>query len=117
MQEVVSGIIFVGSAAEGKYAQKVSTGIKLPFVDLCGADLLDTGAVLDLAKVFVGSDSGLGHLAGAVGTATVSLFSKDFPERCLPWGPSASWIKGEGDVVNNIEVEQVENKVRQALSS
>ena len=73
-------------------------------IDLCGADLLDTA-------------SRLGHLASAVGTATVSLFSKDFPERCLPWGPSASWIKGEGDVVSNIEVEQAETKARQALSA
>jgi heptosyltransferase-3 len=117
LQDVISGVIFVGSEEESEYAQKVSTGLSLPFIDLCGADLLDTAAVLDRAKVFVGSDSGLGHLASAVGTATVSLFSKDFPERCLPWGPSASWIKGEGDVVSNIEVEQVETKAQQALSA
>ncbi|HEV8291342.1 MAG TPA: glycosyltransferase family 9 protein, partial [Tepidisphaeraceae bacterium] len=58
---------------------------KLKVIRLCGA-LADAGAVLERCRFYVGSDSGLGHLAAAVGTAPVTIFAPADPDRVCPFG-------------------------------
>jgi heptosyltransferase-2 len=60
-------------------------GAKLKVIRLCGA-LADAGAVLERCRFYVGSDSGLGHLAAAVGTAPVTIFAPADPDRVCPFG-------------------------------
>lgn len=43
-------------------------------------------AVLDRASFYVGSDSGLAHLAAAVGKRTITIFAPADPERVCPYG-------------------------------
>ena len=47
-------------------------------------DLLTTAACLESAKLFVGNDSGLMHMAAAVGAPTLGLFG---PSRETIYGP------------------------------
>jgi ADP-heptose:LPS heptosyltransferase len=60
-------------------------GSKLKVIRLCGA-LADAAAVLERCRFYVGSDSGLGHLAAAVGTAPVTIFAPADPDRVCPFG-------------------------------
>jgi len=60
-------------------------GGKLRVIRLCGAQA-DAGAVLERCRFYVGSDSGLGHLAAAVGTAPVTIFAPADPDRVCPFG-------------------------------
>src|SRR5438874_6814992 len=46
--------------------------------------LPDLAAVLSRAALYLGNDSGISHLAGAVGTAGVILYGPTNPRR---WGP------------------------------
>ncbi|MGB7158624.1 MAG: glycosyltransferase family 9 protein [Tepidisphaeraceae bacterium] len=46
----------------------------------------DAAAVLERATLYVGSDSGLAHLAAAVGTRAVTLFAPADPDRVSPFG-------------------------------
>lgn len=48
--------------------------------------LSDAAAVLERAALYVGSDSGLAHLAAAVGTRAVTLFGPADPDRVSPFG-------------------------------
>ncbi len=48
---------------------------------------LDLLAEISAAALFVGNDSGPGHLAGIIGTPTVSLFVGTDPARWQPLGP------------------------------
>ncbi len=43
-------------------------------------------AILRRAKLYVGSDSGLAHLAAAVGTPPVTIFAAADPDRVCPFG-------------------------------
>jgi ADP-heptose:LPS heptosyltransferase len=43
-------------------------------------------AILHRAELYVGSDSGLAHLASAVGTPAVTLFAPADPDRVCPFG-------------------------------
>jgi ADP-heptose:LPS heptosyltransferase len=56
-------------------------------VDLVGrADLLTAAAVLQRARLFVGNDTGLMHLAAAAGVPTLGLFGPSPVARYAPWG-------------------------------
>jgi ADP-heptose:LPS heptosyltransferase len=44
------------------------------------------GAVLERAALYAGSDSGLAHLAAAVGTRPVTIFAPADPDRVCPFG-------------------------------
>ncbi len=46
----------------------------------------DAAAVLERAALYVGSDSGLAHLAAAVGTPALTLFAPADPNRVCPFG-------------------------------
>jgi ADP-heptose:LPS heptosyltransferase len=64
-------------------------------VDLCGkADLLTGYACLKRARLFIGNDSGLMHLAAAAGAPTVGLFGPSDERRYGPWGPHVRAVRG-----------------------
>jgi heptosyltransferase-2/heptosyltransferase-3 len=56
-----------------------------PILPLHG-ELQEAAAVLAACDLYVGSDSGLAHLAAAVGTPPVTLFAPAVPDRVSPWG-------------------------------
>jgi heptosyltransferase III len=56
-------------------------------IDLVGAiDLLTAAAALRRCALFVGNDTGLMHIAAAVGTPTLGLFGPSPVEQYAPWG-------------------------------
>jgi ADP-heptose:LPS heptosyltransferase len=62
------------------------------------ADLPTTTAILERAALYVGPDTGISHLAAAVGAPTVAIFGPTNPRRYRPLGaavsvvaPPASW--------------------------
>jgi len=50
--------------------------------------------ILDGAGLFVGNDSGPGHLAGILGIPTFTLFGNQFPRRFVPLDADAEWMEG-----------------------
>ena len=52
-------------------------------------------AILDQAGVFVGNDSGPGHLAAMVGLPTFTIFGPQLPEWFAPLHPLAEWVGGK----------------------
>lgn len=46
------------------------------------------------AALFIGNDSGPGHLAALLGVPTFTIFGPQVPEAFHPWHPSAAWIEG-----------------------
>lgn len=59
-----------------------------------GADLLDVAACLERARLFVGNDSGLMHMAAAAGAPTLGLFGPSSEQRYGPWGVRARAVRG-----------------------
>ncbi|MDY6924655.1 MAG: glycosyltransferase family 9 protein [Pseudomonadota bacterium] len=70
------------------------------FVDMTGADLLTTAALMARADLFVGNDSGMMHLAAAAGAPTLGLFGPTDERLYGPWGERAAAVRAPGvDVV------------------
>jgi len=117
LADVFDGVFLLGGSDDEKLCRNICKDLKLPYIDMCNrTTLLQAAALLQQADMFAGSDSGLGHVAGAVDTATLTFFSTDTPKRCLPWGPSASWLMGQGGDARNISVAEAEVKIREAIS-
>jgi ADP-heptose:LPS heptosyltransferase len=65
------------------------------WIDLTGkADLLTVYACLKRARLFVGNDSGLMHLAAAAGAPTLGLFGPSDERLYGPWGSKTATVRG-----------------------
>ncbi|HEV2054456.1 MAG TPA: glycosyltransferase family 9 protein [Methylomirabilota bacterium] len=62
--------------------------------------LTELAGALALAQAYLGSDSGVSHLAASVGTPSVILFPPETLRRWAPWAPSAValGVGSEGDL-------------------
>lgn len=76
----------------------------------CSRIILDKplGVVAELlqrCRLMIANDSGIGHLAAAVGTPTLSLFGPSDPGKCAPLGAHCRHIKAEGFCTPCIDAE------------
>jgi heptosyltransferase III len=86
-------VVILGAAADRALAAGISAAARLPCIDLSGqTGLLQAAAVLARVRAFVGNDSGLGHIAAAMQSPTLTLFGPGDPVRYHPWGTRAAWL-------------------------
>ncbi|ADE16417.1 glycosyl transferase family 9 [Nitrosococcus halophilus Nc 4] len=110
------GVVLVGGPQDRERSQAVGASLPLPCVDLCGCtDLLQVAAILQQVSVFVGNDSGLGHLAAAVGTPTLTLFGPGQPERYHPWGNHSAYVLAPNRQLDQLSAATVAHRLRQLL--
>ncbi len=62
-------------------------------IDFIGADLPSTAAALARCRLYIGNDSGLMHMAAAVGTPTLGLFGPTDDSRYRPWGEQCDFVR------------------------
>src|SRR5262249_27876712 len=79
----------VGGRSERRVARTIARALPAGQVlDLCGRiPLAETAAVVSLSDLYVGSDTGVLHIAYGVGTPTVHLFG---PGAISKWAPPGS---------------------------
>lgn len=79
--------VIVGSPGERAIADEVERQLAISAINLCGqTNLRQLAAVLDRCDLLLTNDSGPMHLAAALGTPTVSVFTCTSPERASPFG-------------------------------
>ena len=61
---------------------------------LAGRTLDDLAAILARARLFIGNDSGITHLAGLLGTPTLAIFGPFDPAYWAPLGPRVAVVDG-----------------------
>ena len=109
-------LVLLGNKADNAQAEQVARGAPFPCVNLCGqTTLLEAAAVMERMTLFIGNDSGLGHIASAVNTASFTLFGPGDPERYHPWGDLAGWYAAPDRLMENIPVDVVVNKIKESL--
>ena len=65
-------------------------------IDLVGKiNLIEVGACLERADFYIGNDSGLMHLAAAVGIPTLGLFGPSLEELYAPWGKLGAAVRSD----------------------
>jgi len=101
---VAPGGVFAGAriavmAAAHERPQAEALLMALPAgraIDLVGkTGLLTAAAVIGSAQMFIGNDTGLMHIAAAIGTPTLGLFGPSPAARYAPWGRCTAIVQTE----------------------
>lgn len=75
------GLVILGSAEESTLCREIADGAGEKALNLAGsADFKLAGAVMRKCSLFIGNDSGLAHLAAAVGTPSIVIFGPTVEE-------------------------------------
>lgn len=86
-------IVVVGSGADQSLGETLARSSSVPLTNVAGnTSLLEAAALIARATAFVGNDSGLGHIASAVQTPSLTVFGPGQPPRYRPWGPLAEIV-------------------------
>lgn len=111
-----SGVIFLGNRFEAEETRKVAEKIALPYINTLDNSLLEAAALIENSCLYIGPDSGLGHIAAAVNTPTISFFGLMKPEKYRPWGNRSFCFCGTNDDARNISVDIVSETIRDFLN-
>jgi heptosyltransferase III len=118
LQGASDAVILLGSASERDRCIGIEADLARPCLNLAGkTDLLQATAVLQRAHLFIGNDSGLGHMAAAAGTPTVTIFGPGDPQRYHPWHPQARWIQDTTGSVAEVPVAAVAEQAYAVLAA
>ena len=98
--------------ADAEPAQRLLALLEGDAVVLLEPDLPRLAAVLGGARAYLGGDSGVSHLAAAVGTPSVLLFPPATRRRWTPWSPTAMAIELQGV---DADVERAREALTRAL--
>jgi len=90
-------VIALGSHSEQDLCARALSGLDTSraFTLAGRASILQTTAILELARVYLGNDSGLAHLAAAVGAPTVVISGPGDPNEVEPRGRTVLSVKEE----------------------
>ncbi|HEV2334933.1 MAG TPA: glycosyltransferase family 9 protein [Stellaceae bacterium] len=83
--------VLAAAHERAKAAPLLSASLPGGVIDLAGrTELLTAAAVLRRCAMFISNDTGLMHIAAAVGTPTLGLFGPSPVEQYAPWGASTA---------------------------
>jgi len=87
-QDLKFHVIFSGSMSDQDDINKIQSLMALKAVSLAGkTTILQLAALLKRCRLFIGNDTGIMHVAAAVGTPVIAFFGLTNP---LLWGPRGS---------------------------
>jgi ADP-heptose:LPS heptosyltransferase len=96
-------VVVAGTRSEADLAHSVSQGLGDRVSSCAGLlNLQELAGLLSMARIFVGNDSGTGHVAGALGIPTISLHVQpktadahhiSAPEHYKPVGPQVTVLQ------------------------
>ena len=118
-------LVIIGEKGDNELLKQAADG---RLINLLGLELRLTAAVIKQSDLFVGGDSGPGHLAAAVGTPVISIFSAANNDKI--WGVAGAEIIVEEvdcrhcqancqsvDCMKSITVERVYQAIRRYLTT
>ena len=106
-------VVLLGPAEE---ARREQLDPFLPANRLSPATPIELAEALAGARLYIGNDSGPGHLAAAVGTPTISLFGPTDASIWRPLGPRSTVIEAPGANLDSLPVEEVLGAVEAELA-
>jgi ADP-heptose:LPS heptosyltransferase len=131
-EELGGHAVMFGGTEEKALAEQIATTAGVPIVDFCGkAGIEELAWLLQMCTALVTNDTGVMHLAAAVGTPVVALFGPTSPLgfapagalvvqgkiHCSPCYPYPTCdLKGCG-AMDDISADRVKNFLRTTLSS
>lgn len=115
LERTTANVLLVGGEAEGSRLAQMSRPLEPGRIRvLQSAPLPQLGSVLAQCQAFVGHDSGITHLAAAVGVPVFALWGPSNEEIWKPLNPNVSIIRA-GQNLPDLEVDGVAAALRSAV--
>ena len=110
-------VVCLGNQDDSIWCHEIIDRQSIDCLNLAGrTGLLQAAAVLQHMRLFIGNDSGLGHIAAAAGIPTLTVFGPGEPDRYHPWGPDSHWLESPDKCMENLAPSEVEKLARELLS-
>ena len=111
-------VILVGNRDDSKYAKEFIEKYQGKVINCMGQyNIIETAALIQRSGLFIGNDSGLGHIASSVGVKTYTLFGNGQPYRYRPWGKNAQWYQDKNFEIKEIKVSSIVSKIKSFMAS
>lgn len=88
-------ILLFGSLNEKDLCSEISNGLKRNVISIIDYPLKMVVTLIDKCKIFVASDTGLGHIAATTNTNLIAIFGPTIPKRTGPVGTKVYIIEGK----------------------
>lgn len=109
-------LLLIGGEADRKNLAALSTawkGRNIYFAE--DVPLYHVAALLERCKLFIGHDSGISHIAAAVGAPCLLMFGPTDPEVWAPANAGVRWLQAPGDAMGNLTPGEVLEAVSKML--
>jgi len=92
-------LVFMGAPADQPLVAEIQAQSQVPSLNLAGeTNLTQMVALISLARVHLGGDTGSSHIAGALGIPSVGLMTVSDPLRVCPYGQRDLCLTGQPSV-------------------
>jgi ADP-heptose:LPS heptosyltransferase len=89
-------ILIMEGPADEAAVREVLEGLRdIPYLLVRNLPIIKVAALLSLASLFIGNDSGISHLAAALKRPTIALFGPTDPYVWAPRNNRAFWLQGQ----------------------
>lgn len=107
-------VIILGSPKDAETAVEIKQKSGVQLINLCGkTSLLDALDVLSCATLAISNDSGLMHIAAAIGLSQIVIYRSSTPEFTPPLNDKAIILQAE---FNNPDVDRIKLKSLEGIS-
>ncbi len=89
-REMQAHVFLVSGPADGEIVEELKAKVKGKFFLIDRLSLPKLAAIIEQCDLFIGNDSGITHLAAAMGVRTVAIFGPTDPKM---WGPRGERVK------------------------
>jgi heptosyltransferase III len=114
-KEGIDTVFLLGPAEQERFSQSVINEIRSIGNVLTDLPLSDVLSVLSCARGYLGNDSGITHLAAALGIRTVAVFGPTDPALYAPIGPAVIILRDNTADFTAAVSEDLQNKALNAL--
>ena len=111
-QKLTNQVVLLGSNTDAEIDLDLGTSAS-NILDMRGkTKLLEAVSIMNRAKLFIGNDSGLGHMAASVGCKTLTLFGPGNSQRYRPWHSEGTVLLAPNSKLKHLSVYDVLEKVK-----
>ena len=111
-----TNVILVGNKKDNVNAELFIKKYKGNVINFCGKfSIIETAAIIKKSNLFLGNDSGLGHIASAVDVKSFTIFGEGDPNRYKPWGKKSYYFQNIEKKINLIEPEIIFREIKKIL--
>jgi heptosyltransferase-3 len=109
------GIVITHGPMDDEPVAAMKSKLIVPYQVIEKKRIRQVAAIISMARLVISNDTGIMHVAAAVGTPVLSLFGPTDPEQWAPIGTKHRYIVGKGGDIGSITVGEVLAVAREML--